>query len=88
MEFHQLFNVNPGHPEAEDHLVEDLLQVRNTALDLLIDVGWYGPLNGEDAGSFRAELFRGDFHGAQVASFASRSLEEVIAKVQQWLTQR
>jgi hypothetical protein len=84
--YNKWYAVSPEEVDSEKWLKEDLLQLENSTLNLIADVGWYG--NKFLDGKFTVFLYKENFLGEKLAEYNSRNYIEVVNVLELWLEQR
>ncbi|WP_163831836.1 hypothetical protein [Spartinivicinus ruber] len=60
---------------------EDMLQMYHKNYNCLLDLGWY-PEGDLINGSYKLQVFDGDFHGNQLAELRSKGRSIVVSKIE------
>ncbi|MBN2713350.1 MAG: hypothetical protein JXR97_13100 [Planctomycetes bacterium] len=75
-----LFDPHLSTPEElEPYLDEDIMQIKCTQRDLLVDVGWYGNRN---SGMYALHVFRGDWHGEELCVYDTKNIESLVKAIE------
>lgn len=59
----------------------DMLQLKHVRLNRLLDLGW-SPEGDLEQGSYKLQLFEGDFNGTQLLEFRTRDRAALVAEIE------